>query len=627
MKNATARFLVLFLVLISLLLTQAPASLQASSQPDTVPEPLAGSILPLPDSDGGSFSQAIQDQLKAILAGAVGEGGVPGAIAGVWLEGKGGWVQAAGVADLATEEPMRPEMRVRIASITKSFTAITLLRLVDQGKLGLDDPVANYLDFVPGGDQITVRMLLNHTSGIFDCGVDETFAKVLLSDPLRHWTPREMVELAFAHPPDFSPGSGYGYSNTNYLLLGMIIEKVSGESYESQVQKQVLEPLALRTTSFPSGPDLPAPFAHGYIDETLITGSGDPQREFTRVDMGWDWAAGALASTLEDLKVFARALAYGRLVSLGTYQDQTTWIPLFPDSDLYGDGLGVNNMNGLLGHNGGDPGFGSSMFCDPVRGLTVVVLLNQCPALVNSQALAMQMAKVVSPGLEFPDPSQPGQFFVPATESATTPAITRMLANPAVGSGQIAFVYTGDLWTAALDGSNPRRLTEGGWVQLNHDLVWRPAFSPDGKWIAFSGQQGGNVDVYLIPLQGGEPRRLTYHPGIDLVSGFTQDGRVLFASGQEASFQTAILRDFRLYTISTEGGWPESLPPRFAYNGSLSPDGRTLAYTPYNDAFEIWRDYRGGLVSTIHLFNLADWSADLLLQQPEVLLPQPESRC
>ena len=164
-------------------------------------------------------------------------------------------------------------------------------------------------------------------------------------------------------------------------------------------------------------------------------------------------------------------------------------------------------------------------------------------------------------------------------------------------------------------------------MQLNHDLVWRPAFSPDGKWIAFSGRQEGNVDVYLIPSAGGESRRLTFHPGIDLVSGFTPDGRVLFASGQEASFQTAVVRDFRLYTLSTEGGWPEPLPPRFAYNGSLSPDGGTLAYNPYNDAFEIWRDYRGGLVSTIHFFNLTDGSTDPLQSQPEVLLPQPESRC
>lgn len=166
---------------------------------------------------------------------------------------------------------------------------------------------------------------------------------------------------------------------------------------------------------------------------------------------------------------------------------------------------------------------------------------------------------------------------------------------PTLSRTQIVFVYGGYLWSMPREGGEARQLTTGG-----HEAL--PIFSPDGNWIAFTGQYDGNVDVFVMPAEGGEPRRLTWHPGQDSATGWTSDSkRVLFISDRDAYADIT-----RLYTVPVEGGWPEVLPMWRAFDGSYSPDGRRLAYVPNFQWQRAWKRYRGGQTTPIYIVQLSD---------------------
>lgn len=187
---------------------------------------------------------------------------------------------------------------------------------------------------------------------------------------------------------------------------------------------------------------------------------------------------------------------------------------------------------------------------------------------------------------------------------------TKMLTQPAISEEHIAFVYAEDLWVADLQGKGVRRLTTDEGVESN------PVFSPDGKWIAFSAQYDGNTDVYVVPVKGGIPTRLTWHPQRDIVRGFNPDDySVLFISSR-FSFTR---RRSQLFTVPLKGGCPQKLKLPRAYKATYSPDGTRLAYTPLYEAFHQWKQYRGGTVSKIKIFNFNDYSVEMI--------PQPEGRC
>jgi tricorn protease len=186
---------------------------------------------------------------------------------------------------------------------------------------------------------------------------------------------------------------------------------------------------------------------------------------------------------------------------------------------------------------------------------------------------------------------------------------TRLLGNPALSATHVAFNYAGDLWTARLDGSEVRRLTTHVGNELN------PRFSPNGRWIAFSGQYDGNLDLYVVPATGGEPRRLTWHPGPDVVQGFTPDGSaVLFISARAVHTN----RHTQLFTVPLQGGMPEQLPIPNAFKATYSEDGTMIAYVPLNEPFNQWKNYRGGLASRIWLYDTRDHSVQEI--------PRPEGR-
>jgi tricorn protease len=196
-----------------------------------------------------------------------------------------------------------------------------------------------------------------------------------------------------------------------------------------------------------------------------------------------------------------------------------------------------------------------------------------------------------------------------AAESTQGPDIhdTRLLSEPAISADRIAFIYAGDLWTADRDGRNVRRLTSDVGAESS------PAFSPDGKWIAFSAQYEGNVDVYIVSAEGGVPRRLTWHPGADIVQGFTADGTaVLFTSPRAVH----TLRYRQLFTVPVAGGVDTPLEIPNADRAAYSPDGRRIAYNPIGPAYKQWKRYRGGQVSRVWIYDVASHAIEKVPQPP-----------
>jgi tricorn protease len=186
---------------------------------------------------------------------------------------------------------------------------------------------------------------------------------------------------------------------------------------------------------------------------------------------------------------------------------------------------------------------------------------------------------------------------------------TLLLSQPATSGQHVAFIYAGDLWSARLDGSDVRRLTTDDGQESS------PAFSPDGARIAFSAQYEGNTDVYVVPAQGGVPERLTWHPGADLVQGFTADGKSVLFTSARAVFTT---RFTQLFTVPVDGGVEEALPIPNAARASYSPDGRRIAYNPLGPAFLQWKHYRGGRTSRIWLYETRSHAVEHV--------PQPRDR-
>lgn len=248
-----------------------------------------------------------------------------------------------GVADLATRRRPRAGAHVRIGSITKTFVATVTLQLVAEHRLRLTDTVD---DLLPGlldrngndGHAITVRMLLNHTSGLYDY-VDQEAEQLHERQPFLTFTPRRLVEWAVSHPPVFPPGTSWKYSNTNYILLGMVIKRVTGHSYAAEIARRIEHPLGLRETYSPgTSPDLPPPFMHGYtLREGRIT-------DVTRFNPSWAGSAGDMVSTVGDLQRFDSALLRGRLLPPRLLRQMLTPVPgsdVFPGHGSYRYGLGL----------------------------------------------------------------------------------------------------------------------------------------------------------------------------------------------------------------------------------------------------------------------------------------------
>jgi D-alanyl-D-alanine carboxypeptidase len=353
-----------------------------------------GVTLSTPLDDPTPFSPATVTAINKAITNWFTEYQAPGVMVGIWIPGKGTYVSAQGKADLATGEAMQIDDHVRVGSITKTFTVTVLLQLVEQNLLGLDDPVSKYVSYIPNGQNITLRMLANMTSGLFSYTEDDGFVNSLLANPQQVWTPSQLLNIAITHPPYFAPGQGFHYSNTNTVLLGVIIEQVTGKDICDVYNEENFTPLGLVNTVCPTSNELPLPYAHGITEQTPTGAVADA----TNWNPSWAFTAGELISTLQDLKVWVKAYTTGAQISPALQQQRLTWVPESTSTEGYGLGIGYNN--GWLGHEGGLPGYNSEAQYLPTEDATIVVLVNSdITHDGNSPAAALfhDLAQVVTP--------------------------------------------------------------------------------------------------------------------------------------------------------------------------------------------------------------------------------------
>ncbi|MBO2455561.1 beta-lactamase family protein [Actinomadura barringtoniae] len=261
----------------------------------------------------------------------------------------------SGVADRATGTPMDPRMHTRIASVTKTYTSTVVLQLAGERRLSLNDPVAKWLPGVltrngNDGRKITIRQLLAQRSGLNEFALDPR----VQTQPTRTWKPRELVDIAQEKAPQYRPGHGWNYSNTNYILAGMIVEKVTHHSFGTELQRRIIKPLKLRHTSLPvASMQLPKPYVHGYF--------GDYGDVSTAISPSSGWTSGGMVSTVDDVARFHRALYTGRLLTKRMQREMTTARPVTDDWVKEDYGLGAARTRFSCGfgwgHDGGWPGY------------------------------------------------------------------------------------------------------------------------------------------------------------------------------------------------------------------------------------------------------------------------------
>jgi D-alanyl-D-alanine carboxypeptidase len=325
-------------------------------------------------NDSDAETSVARPDLQRTLEFIRGEG-APGA-AGLVRNGAGTWQGAAGLAVLRPRRSMQADERFRIASVTKPFVAAVVLQLVGERRLALNDTVERRLPgLLPQGTRITIRQLLNHTSGLFDFIADETFRAVVARDLRLVIPPGRLVDIAASHPLLFPPGRDWAYSNTGYIVLGLIVEQVTGQSLGDALEQRLFRPLGLRHTSFESTPKLTEPVAHAYAlpGGTLPT-PGNRPRDVTRSMGGGVWADGAIVSNTADLSRFFGALLGGKVLSRELLREMMTTVSVNP---VFQYGLGLSRTHVRCGYAWGHDGAADGILIDVLAnrdGSRVVVM-------------------------------------------------------------------------------------------------------------------------------------------------------------------------------------------------------------------------------------------------------------
>jgi D-alanyl-D-alanine carboxypeptidase len=263
----------------------------------------------------GSADGGLDRALRRLIAM---PGGPPGVIA-IVQRGEDRRVYRFGVADLSDSARMRINDYMRIASVAKAFNGATALSLVGEGVLSLDDTIGKHLPDLPAWSEVTLRQLLGHTSGLPDYTDSDDFIAAVRASPKKPLAPRQLLSFVEDKPPRFTPGSRYKYSNTDNIVVGLMIAAATGKTYERELRSNVLGPLGLTRTSLPVGARLPEPFIHGYDNAVSHLRPDDVSEIFAA---GWAWTSGGVVSSPADLNVFIRGYVGGALFDSQTQAEQ-----------------------------------------------------------------------------------------------------------------------------------------------------------------------------------------------------------------------------------------------------------------------------------------------------------------
>jgi D-alanyl-D-alanine carboxypeptidase len=410
MKRLTLTLLIaLILALAGPLVTRGPAQAAARQTAATEAVPPAA-------------DQPLQSLLDAVVTA-----GASGIIPRV-DDGHHVTALTSGSARLQPRRALQVSDSARVGSITKTFMSIVTLQLVAEGRLRLDDTVARRLPgAVPGGASITIRELLNHTSGLFNYTDDQQAVKEYLADPTRAWTPQELLAVAVKHPPLFPPGTSWSYSNTNYIVLGLVLEAVTGRDVATLMRERIVRPLHLDHTFLALDARIPGPHADGYFPPSLSGTSG-------YLDVtGWTptevWAAGAVVSSAPDLARLYSALLSGRLLPPPLLDQMTTTVHADTGWDY---GLGIYRMvtpcGTVWGHDGSIPGYVSLAWADRQGQRSVVLLLPTQPDAAIGEAFVQAETAAVCQMFGRGVPSQPSTS-APPTVRASGGGVDRLLPS------------------------------------------------------------------------------------------------------------------------------------------------------------------------------------------------------
>jgi D-alanyl-D-alanine carboxypeptidase len=319
---------------------------------------------------------------------------LPAALIGIWDGAGHSFIRVFGYSDLQKRVPLSTADHFRIGSNTKTFVVATLLQLVAEKKLGLDDTLSRFSlgVTIPNAKNITVRELSDMRSGLFEAYDTPQFAALNWKVP-KNYDPRMLVRWAAQQKPYFAPNKGYHYSNTNYILLGLIIETLTHDTVGNQIRKRLIEPFRLTQTVFPTTEAMPGPWARGYT----LDNQRDWQDISNTVPVQFMWSAGAMISDMNDIRRWMKLFTTGVAGGAGTYHDLVNCIPFLGNT---GFGLGVTCSEGWYGYTGALPGYNTADYYSPKTGITVVAWITyQAPKPVEGVASVMvrDIARIITP--------------------------------------------------------------------------------------------------------------------------------------------------------------------------------------------------------------------------------------